>query len=110
MSQGDISKWFAALTTNTYNATVLRPNPKKTWCMGAYAGVDYSITSPYVQSRVDSKTFTTGNPMPESTLPPCQGLWIWPLGSVTSVAKFRVPDWRIYWIPAQSGVLARQPM
>ncbi len=27
-----------------------------------------TITSPYVHSRVDSNTFTTGNPMPESTL------------------------------------------
>ncbi len=27
-----------------------------------------TITSPYVHSRVDSNTFTMGNPMPESTL------------------------------------------
>jgi hypothetical protein len=53
--------------------------------MGPYAGVD----SPYVHSRVDSNTFTMGNPIPESTLtlyrsrlyPPRQGLWIWPLNS-----------------------------
>ncbi len=43
---------------------------RKTWCMGPYAGVDYSITSPYVHSRVDSKTFTMGNPL--STLTLCQ--------------------------------------
>ena len=42
---------------------------RKTWCMGPYDGADY-ITSPYVHSRVDSKTFTMGNPMPESTLSP----------------------------------------
>ncbi len=46
--------------------------------MGPYAGDDYNLT--YVQSRVDSNTFTMGNPMPESTLsPPSQELWIWPL-------------------------------
>ncbi len=31
-----------------------------------------SITSPYVHARVDSNTFTMGNPMPESTLTLCQ--------------------------------------
>ncbi len=30
-----------------------------------------TITSPYVHSRVDSNTFTMGNPMPESTLTLC---------------------------------------
>jgi hypothetical protein len=52
--------------------------------MGPYAAVDY--TSPYVHFRVDSNTFTMGNPipvglnpMPESTLSPSQGLWIKPL-------------------------------
>jgi hypothetical protein len=33
----------------------------------AYAGVDYNLSSPYVHSRVDSNTFTMGNPMSEST-------------------------------------------
>jgi hypothetical protein len=45
---------------------------------------ELTITSPYVPSRVDSNTFTMGNPMPESTLNPIpeptlstsQGLWI----------------------------------
>jgi hypothetical protein len=44
---------------------------------------ELSITSPYVHSRVESNTFTSArvdlNPMPESTLSPCQQLWIWPL-------------------------------
>jgi hypothetical protein len=31
------------------------------------------ITSPYVHFRVDSNTFTMGNPMPESILTLCQG-------------------------------------
>jgi hypothetical protein len=35
--------------------------------MGPYARADF-ITSPYVDTRVDSKTFTMGNPMPESAL------------------------------------------
>ncbi len=35
--------------------------------MGPYAGADYNLT-PFVHSRVDSKTFTMDNPMPEPTL------------------------------------------
>ncbi len=50
-----------------------RPNPKENHgCMGPCAGVDYNLTSPYVHSRVDSNSFTMGNPMPESTLTLCQ--------------------------------------
>jgi hypothetical protein len=45
--------------------------------MGPYVGVDYNLT--YVHSRVDANSFTMGNPMPESTLSPSQGLLIWPL-------------------------------
>jgi hypothetical protein len=30
---------------------------------------ELTITSPYVDSSVDSKTFTMGNPMPESAVP-----------------------------------------
>jgi hypothetical protein len=30
------------------------------------------MTSPYVHSKIDSNTFTMGNPIPESTLTPCQ--------------------------------------
>jgi hypothetical protein len=49
---------------------------------------ELTITSLYIQSSVDSNTFTKGNPMPESTLTLCQsrlyppvrdfeiGLWI----------------------------------
>jgi hypothetical protein len=33
---------------------------------------EFTITSPYVHVRVDSNTFTMGNPMPESTLSLCQ--------------------------------------
>ncbi len=60
---------------------------EKPWCMGPYAGVDYNL-SPYVNSRVDSNTFTMGNgqtyarvdfnPMPELTLFPSQRLGFWP--------------------------------
>ncbi len=32
---------------------------------------ELTITSPYVHSRVDSNTFTMGNPIPESTLTLC---------------------------------------
>ena len=48
---------------------------------------ELTITSPYVHSRVDSNTFTMGNPMLESSLtlcqsrlyPPSQRLWMWSL-------------------------------
>ncbi len=45
-------------------------NPKKTWCLGPCAGVDYYL--PFVHVRVDSNTFTMGNTMPESTLTLCR--------------------------------------
>jgi hypothetical protein len=56
--------------------------------MGPYAGVDYNLTlCPLQQSRLQhfyhghSATLCQSrpNPMPESTLSPNQGLWIWPL-------------------------------
>jgi hypothetical protein len=73
--------------------------------------LELTITSPYVHFRVDSNTFTMGqpyarddlSPMPESTLSPSQGLWIWPLMAegawrsqiqprcLMSVASFRFP-------------------
>jgi hypothetical protein len=48
---------------------------------------ELTITSPYVHSRVDSNTFTIGNPLPDSTLtlcqsrlcPPVRVLGKWPL-------------------------------
>ncbi len=55
---------------------------------------ELTITSPYVQSRVNSNTFTISNPMPlwvdlnpmpESTLYPSKGLWIWPQGYKPSI-------------------------
>ncbi len=46
---------------------------------------ELTITSPYVYSRVDSNTFTMGNPMPESTLSPSLGLWILPLTNTVDV-------------------------
>jgi hypothetical protein len=78
--------------------TKQRPNIKKNKVYGRWS----TIASPYVHCRVDSTTFTMGNPMPESTLSLCQsrpypyarvdlipmpestlspsqGLWIWPL-------------------------------
>ncbi len=52
---------------------------------------ELTITSSYVQSRVDSNTFTMNIPMPESTLtlcqsqlyPPRQGLRAWPQVQLT---------------------------
>jgi hypothetical protein len=51
--------------------------------MGPYAGVDYNLTLCALQSRLQHIYQATHarvdlNPMPESTLSPSQGLWIWP--------------------------------
>jgi hypothetical protein len=67
--------------------SVQRPNLKKNMVYGTlYAEVDYNITlcplndssiyhgQPY--ARVDL------NPVPESILSSCQGLWIWPLACI----------------------------
>ncbi len=43
---------------------------RKTWYMGPYTGVDDNLT--LYSLRVDSNTFTMGNPMPVSTLTLCQ--------------------------------------
>jgi hypothetical protein len=62
-----------------YDLADVRPNPKKN--MGIRDPMpELTITSPYVHSRVDSITFTIGNPyarvdlnpMPESDLTLCQ--------------------------------------
>jgi hypothetical protein len=54
--------------------------------MGPYAGVDYNLTVPYVDFKVDANTITMGpyarvdlNTMPELTLSPNQELRIWSL-------------------------------
>ncbi len=67
-------------SSNQYRGRIQR----KTWCM--WLLLKLTIPSPYVHSRVDSNTFTKGNPMPESTLTlmpastlsRSQVLWIWP--------------------------------
>ncbi len=57
---------------------------RKTWCMGTYAGVDYNLTLCPLQSRLQHiyhgqpYARVDLNPVPESTLSPSQGLWIWP--------------------------------
>jgi hypothetical protein len=53
------------------HSTVQRPNPKEKH--GVWDSMpELTITSPYVHSRVDSNTFTKGNPTPpESTLTVC---------------------------------------
>jgi hypothetical protein len=48
-----------------------RPNPKKKHGV-LDPMAELTITSFYVPSRVDSNTFTMGNPIPESTLTICQ--------------------------------------
>ena len=46
---------------------IQRPNPKKNMVYGWDPMPELTITSPYVDSIVDSNTFTMGNPMTEST-------------------------------------------
>jgi hypothetical protein len=72
---------------------------RKPWCLGTYAGVD----SPYVHSKVDSNTFTMGNPMSESTYSPMpestfipQPGWIWPRNIFNSASCPRL-FWSEYW-------------
>ncbi len=61
--------------------------------------LELNNTSPYsyVDSRIETNTYTMGNPMPESTLSPSQGLRIWPhfnsfvrIGSDRSERKLRI--------------------
>ncbi len=58
---------------------------------------ELTITSPYVHSRVDSNTFTMGNPLPESTLTLCHsrlyspvrafGISLWDYNESTEMKK-----------------------
>ncbi len=63
----------------------LRPNPKKTWCIGPNARVDYNLTLYPLQSRLQQMYHGQPyarvdiNHMPELTLSPSKGLRIWPL-------------------------------
>ena len=58
--------------------------------MGPYAGVDYNLTLVPLQSRLQHiyhgrpHARVDPNPMPESTLSPSHGLWIWPLNSISA--------------------------
>jgi hypothetical protein len=63
--QGSILKLFGG------GGRVQRPNPKKNMVDGTLMP-ELIINSPYLHSRVDSNTFTMGNPIPESTLTLCQ--------------------------------------
>ncbi len=58
---------------------------RKTCSTGPYAGVDYNLALCPLQSRLQHIYLGSGqpyarvnvNPMPESTLFPIHGLWIW---------------------------------
>ncbi len=69
--------------------------------MGPYTGVDY------VYSRVDSNTFTMGNPMPESTLSPCQrqGRWIWSLANYVLLGNLKLVSTRDGPLPDVVGTI-----
>jgi hypothetical protein len=66
-----------------------RPNPKKNMVYGTLCrtGFDYNLTLCPLQSRLQHiyqgqpYVRVDLNPMPESTLFPSQGLWIWPQSS-----------------------------
>jgi hypothetical protein len=78
---------------------------RKTWCisMGPYAGVDYTVCILYnltlcpLQSRLQyiyhGQPYARDdlNPMPESTLSPSQGLWIWPQEDMSLNARWDRP-------------------
>ncbi len=66
--------------------------------MGPYVQ-ELTISSPYVHSRIDSNTFTMGNParvdlnpMPESYLSPSKWLRIWPFGLRVRSTPKRMPS------------------
>jgi hypothetical protein len=61
-------------------------------CMGPFARVDYNLTLCPLQGRIQhvyhEKPRVNLNPMPESTLSPTQGLWIWlPKSSDVATAR-----------------------
>ncbi len=58
-----------------------------------------TTTSPYVNSRENTNTFTTGNPMPESTLSLSQGLWI------LSLTTCKVPFFEYPFLQRAGGPL-----
>ncbi len=66
---------------------------RETWCMGPYAGADYNLTLCLLQSRLQHIQHGQPyakvdlNPVPESTLSPSQGLWIWPLVYIRELWK-----------------------
>jgi hypothetical protein len=51
---------------------------------------EWTLTSPNVHSRVDSNTFTTNNPMPESTFNLCQSRLYHQLGTLDFASVFLV--------------------
>jgi hypothetical protein len=68
-----LSKCFCWVRFTYNNSTLQSPEAesKEKHCVWEPMP-ELNITSPYVHSRVDSITFTMGNPMPESTLTLCQ--------------------------------------
>jgi hypothetical protein len=74
--------------------------------MGPYAGVDYNLTLCPLY-RVDSNTFTMGNPMPESTLSLCQSRLYPPVrvfGFGYAIATDQVDNiYQAEWLERQSA-------
>jgi hypothetical protein len=63
---------------------------RKTCCMGPYAGADYNLILCLL--RVDSNTFTMGNPMPESTSSLCQSRFYSPVRDLPFAKKTPVSE------------------
>jgi hypothetical protein len=86
--------------------TVLYWIQRKTWF---YAGIDYNLTLCPLQSRLQHVYHGQPyarvdlNPMPESTLSPSQGLWIWNLYFfILYVIRFRT--YKISWPPQDENL------
>jgi hypothetical protein len=66
---GSITVYRAVLYTKVQLKSINNPEVESKEKHDAWEAMqELTVTSPYVHSRVDSNTFTMGNPMPESTL------------------------------------------
>jgi hypothetical protein len=78
-NQGDLQSARASINVHTHTYTQPWNDNIFQWLLPLFfrncrPNPELTITSPFVHSRVESNTSTLGNPMPESTLSPSQGL------------------------------------
>jgi hypothetical protein len=80
-------------------------------CMGSYAGVDFNLTLCPLQSRLQNiyhgqpYSIFHLNSMPESTLFPSQGLWIWPQIPLFRLTRAKPESWHYHGGLALHGAL-----